>query len=268
MYLFEISNFRGILYGMCLKNGSRRDAMKISNEVANVLANSRSAGNKLFLPEGQLERKLYLAVDKVLKALGGKWSRNARAHLFNDDVAAIVEEVVLTGEYTDQKKEYQFFETPPEVAAELIRLANIQAGETVLEPSAGRGRIASLVDCCDCVELNHENREYLSGNGFNLVGDDFLMFTGEYDVIVANPPFTRQQDIEHINHMMKIAKRRVVSVASAAVLFRDNNKTVKFRDKIKEMGGTIIPLPAKAFAESGTNVSTCVVCVDVGMENA
>ncbi len=78
--------------------------MKISNDVSNVLANSKAESNKLYLPEGQLERKLYMAVDKCLKALGGKWNRSAKAHIFQKDVEFIVEEVVLTGEYTDQKK--------------------------------------------------------------------------------------------------------------------------------------------------------------------
>ena len=34
--------------------------MKISNEVANVLANSKIDGQALYLPKGQLDRKLYL----------------------------------------------------------------------------------------------------------------------------------------------------------------------------------------------------------------
>lgn len=237
--------------------------MRINNDVANVLANSTVETDKLFLPAGQLDRKLYMGVNKVLTTLGGKWNRKAKAHIFNKDVEAIIEEVILTGEYTDSKKEYQFFETPTELAEELITMANIQPGEKVLEPSAGKARIASLIDGCHCVELNPENRKYLAENNFELVGENFLDLTEEYDVIVANPPFTRQQDIDHINHMIKLARRRVVSVASSSVLFRDNKKTVDFRNKIQELGGTITPLPEKTFAKSGTNVNTCVVCVDV-----
>jgi type I restriction-modification system DNA methylase subunit len=170
--------------------------MKITNDVSNVLANSKAESNKLYLPEGQLERKLYMAVDKCLKALGGKWNRSAKAHIFQKDVEFIVEEVVLTGEYT-------------------------------------------------------------------VVGDDFINFSEKYDVIVANPPFTKQSDIFHINHMIELAKRRVVSIASSSVLFRDNKKTIDFRNRITDLGGTITPLTEKSFAESGTNVNTCIVCVDV-----
>jgi type I restriction-modification system DNA methylase subunit len=236
--------------------------MKISNDVANVLANSRIEENKLYLPEGQLERKLYVDVNKVLVSIKGKWSKKEKAHLFPSSPPEIIEKILLTGEYIDEKKEYQFFETPTELAKQLVEMADIQEGETVLEPSAGKARIASLINNCDCVELNKDNRQYLKDNGFNLVGDEFLSFEKEYDVIVANPPFSKQQDVDHVNHMIDLAKRRVVAVMSASVLFRDNKKTVAFRERIEDMGGTIEPLPDNIFAESGTKVKTCVVCVD------
>jgi 16S rRNA G1207 methylase RsmC len=116
---------------------------------------------------------------------------------------------------------------------------------------------------CDCIELNPENREYLTTNGFNLVGDDFMSFEGEYDVIIANPPFSKQQDIDHINKMIDMARRKVVSVASASVLYRDNKKTLSFRERIESLGGTIEMLPENTFSESGTNVNTCVVVVNL-----
>ena len=237
--------------------------MKISNEVANVLANSKVDNNKLFLPPGQLDRRLYLAVNKVLTAIKGKWNRKAKAHIFPECPAETIENILMTGEYTDEKKEFQFFETPHDLADKLVRMADIVLGERVLEPSAGRGRIASLIDGCHCVELNQDNAQFLRSIGLKVVGNDFTEFTGDYDVIVANPPFTLQQDIDHVNRMIDMAKRRVVSVMSASVMFRDNKKTVDFRDRINELGGTIETLPDKTFAESDTNVRTCVVCVDV-----
>ncbi len=238
--------------------------MKINNDVANVLAESKVVDSKLYLPEGQLDRKLYMAVDKVLKAIGGKWNRKEKAHIFAEPPEDKIDNILLTGEYTDSKKVFQFYETPEELAQQIVDLADIIDGESVLEPSAGKGRIAQLVPVpCDCVELEPGNRRHLLWNGFRLVGDDFLKFNDRYDVIVANPPFTRQQDIDHILHMMKLAKRRVVSVASASVMFRENRKTVEFREKIEALGGTIEELPQKTFAKSGTNVNTCLVVVDV-----
>jgi predicted RNA methylase len=103
----------------------------------------------------------------------------------------------------------------------------------------------------------------LISRGFKVVDSDFMKHTEEYDVIVANPPFSKQQDIDHVNKMMDIAKRRVVSVMSASVLFRDNKKTVAFRKRVEDLGGTFEELPEGTFKESGTNVRTCIVCVDI-----
>lgn len=243
--------------------------MKINNDVLTVLASCKTVGDKLYLPEGQLDRKLYVDVNKVLATLGGKWNRGQRAHVFDKDVEGIIEEAVLTGEYTDTKKEYQFFETPTELAESLVRLADIRKGETVLEPSAGRGRIAKVINkihsnsLLECMDLNIDNRICLAGDGYNITGTDFLLATKRYDVIIANPPFTRQQDIDHINHMLDLAKRKVVSIASASVRWREDNKTGIFRERIERMGGTITPLPDDSFKSSGTRVKTCLIDVDI-----
>ncbi|MCP3965618.1 MAG: SAM-dependent methyltransferase [Lentisphaerae bacterium] len=236
--------------------------MKIQEDAINILLNSMIEDCQLFLPPEQLERKLYLSANKVLEAIGGKWNRKAKAHIFNKPPGEILDEILLTGEYTDAKKEFQFFETPEPLARQLVSMANIQEGETVLEPSAGKGAIASFLPGCHCIELNKDNQNYLVDNGFMVVGGDFMESGGFYDVIIANPPFTKQQDIDHINHMLDLAHRCVVSVASAGVMFRDNKKTVAFRDRIQDLGGTITPLPDKTFASSGTDVRSCIVFVD------
>ncbi|MCK5014265.1 MAG: SAM-dependent methyltransferase [Candidatus Omnitrophica bacterium] len=237
--------------------------MKIHDEVANILANSRIDGDKLFLPDEQLDRKLYLNVNKVLTSMHGKWDRKARAHIFKESPVNIIDNILLSGEYTDQKKEFQFFETPHGLAEKLVGMAKIKKGETVLEPSAGKARIAKLIDGCHCIELNQENRKFLIKSGFIVVGEDFMDFNECYDVIIANPPFTKQQDVDHINRMIDLAKRRIVSVSSASVLFRTNKKTKLFRARIDKLGGIIEMLPGRTFTESGTNVQACVVCVDV-----
>jgi len=237
--------------------------MKISNDVANVLADSRVEATELFLPGVQLERNLYLSVNKVLESIGGKWNRKTRSHIFATCPDDIVEMILQTGEYTDAKKEFQFFETPDTLAQELVAMANIKNGETILEPSAGKGQIAKYLPGCDCIELNVECRNHLTANGFNVVAEDFLNFISkEYDVIVANPPFSRQQDIDHVTHMIELANRCIVSVMSASVLFRDNKKTNDFRNLVYECQGTIEPLPDKSFSNNGTNVRTCLVVVD------
>ncbi|NOR27527.1 MAG: SAM-dependent methyltransferase [Lutibacter sp.] len=241
--------------------------MKIKEDVANVLANSIIEDNKLFLPDTQLERKLYTDVSKVLVVLKGKWNRSAKAHVFAYNPTDMIEEVLLTGEYVDDKKIFQFFETPELLALKLIYLADIKDGETLCEPSAGKGRIAQYLTGCDKIELNPECTAFLQDNMRNLGGEiiqaDFLTTTKRYDVFIANPPFAKQQDIDHVNHMINLANRKVISIMSANVLWRDNKKTIAFRERVESLGGEFTLVDDGAFKESGTMVKTCIVNIDI-----
>jgi hypothetical protein len=247
--------------------------MQISNDVLNVLENCRCEGNVLFLPNQRLDRKMYVSVNKVLEAAGGKWNKKQKGHVFTDDPSEVIESVILTGEIhvVNAKKEFQFFETPAWLAKEMVQAANIWPEEYVLEPSAGRAAIANAIHAIEpeaylhCYELNPENRAYLENKGFTVIGSDFLQHTGrQYDKIIANPPFSKQQDIDHITKMIDVCKPggRVISIASASVLFRENRKTVQFRELIEDMDGTIEKLPDGTFKESGTMVNTVMICVD------
>ena len=67
-------------------------SVEIGDEVADILRRGEWDGTLFRLPPGQLDRKVYEQVDKVLRALGGKWNRSARGHLFALDAqAALVE---------------------------------------------------------------------------------------------------------------------------------------------------------------------------------
>lgn len=236
--------------------------MKINAEVIAVLAKAEVEGSTLKITE-QLDRDLYLKVAKVLKAIGGKWQSAKKCHVFESDVEDILQDIILTGEYTDARSEFQFFPTPEELARQLVDDAKIKEGERCLEPSAGRGNIAKFMPCCDCIELNPDNRKFLIDNGFCVISEDFMTFEPrkDYDVIVMNPPFCGQQDIEHVTKAITIAKRCVVAVTSASVMWRTDKRSTQFRELVESLGGIIEPLPEKAFKESGTMVNTCKVVV-------
>lgn len=239
--------------------------MKIDKEIIEVLAHAEADGNTLRLTE-QLDRNTYLAVAKVLKGIGGKWNSGKKCHIFDTDVEDVIQNIILTGEYTNERTAYQFFPTPRELAERMVDIADIQHGESCLEPSAGVGNIAQFMPGCDCIELNPKNREILIKEGFNVISEDFITFEPEkdYDVIVMNPPFCKQQDIEHVTKAIHLAKRCVVAVMSASVLWRTDNKTTAFRELVEKYGGTIEALPENAFKESGTTVNTCLVIVNKG----
>ncbi|MCM1166422.1 MAG: hypothetical protein NC299_13330 [Lachnospiraceae bacterium] len=236
--------------------------MKIDKEIIEVLAKSNIDGNTLEITQ-QLDRALYLKVNKVLKAIGGKWVSAKKRHVFDGNVEDIVQNIILTGEYTDARAEFQFFPTPDELARQLVEEAEICFGEACLEPSAGRGNIAKFMSDCDCIELNPDNRKFLTENGFNVIAEDFMTFEPQrdYDVIVMNPPFCRQQDIAHVTKAISIAKRCVIAVMSASVMWRTDKRTTEFRALVESFGGAVEQLPEKAFKGSGTMVNTCKVAV-------
>jgi type I restriction-modification system DNA methylase subunit len=78
-----------------------------------------------------------------------------------------------------------------------------------------------------------------------------------------NPPFERQQDIDHVNHAWKFVMLggRLVAIMSAGILFRENRKTKEFIE-IVNTHGYIERLPENSFRDAGTGVNTCLVVMD------
>lgn len=244
--------------------------MKINDTVLDILGNCRVEGNILFLPDYQLDRADYVATNKVLELLGGKWNRKAKGHIFDYCPQDALDNVILTGEVTDKKKEFQFFPTPRAVAEHICDLAEITNTSRVLEPSAGKGDLAD--EAYDrnpqelyAIELNADMEKYLIGKPYGTyVGKDFLTFDGNgehWDRIVMNPPFSRQQDIDHIYKAFEILKKGgiLVSVVSKSPFFRTNEKSLKFRAFLEEHHATVEDLPEGAFKESGTMVRACLI---------
>lgn len=103
-------------------------------------------GNIVKLPDIQLERKTYLDVAKQLNLIGGRWKGGkVSGFVFEQDPTDLLTQIA-SGESRNLKKEYQFFETPETLADEVVEVADIQADSTVLEPSAGRGRLVKAVN--------------------------------------------------------------------------------------------------------------------------
>ncbi len=232
-----------------------------------ILSRVTIEGNAIFLTCGQLDKKQYQSVNEVIENIGGKWDRKTKSHLFTDDPTDNLEQVLLTGEITQPKK-YGYFPTPPGLAQKIIDLAGIETDHLVLEPSAGQGHIAGWVPksaVVHCIELLTVNAEELEKKGLKVIAYDFMLTQPEpvYDRIVMNPPFERQQDIDHVQHAWKFLKQkgRLVSIMSAGVLFRENKKTTEFRAMVEDYG-TIERLPEGSFKESGTQVNTCLVVMN------
>lgn len=253
--------------------------MQVSTEVMTVLEAAKFVGHNLYLNHlGTLDRKLYTDVNKVLEAMGGKWHRGEKAHIFEGVAFDAIEDVLQTGEYHRVKQDLGQFDTPASVVVKMLPLANIQPGMMVLEPSAGLGNLVGpvlmLQGNVTAFELDPKRADICEAKflGSPYLGDvttaDFLSVhpMGKlFDVVLMNPPFAKQVDIDHVYHASKFLKPggRLVSVMSASVTFRENDKTALFRQWVKARGGTIEMLPDGAFAESGTQVRACIVAVNL-----
>ncbi|PWT78599.1 MAG: SAM-dependent methyltransferase [Bacteroidetes bacterium] len=242
-------------------------AKQIDEKTLAILSRVTVEGNVIFLTCGQLDRKEYLAVNAVLENMGGKWNKKAKGHVYDGDPTDALEQVLLSGEIVPPQK-YGYFPTPPELAQHVVALAEVEPGQAVLEPSAGQGGIADHLTGCavSCVELLPDNAKVLRDKGYHLLheGTFFdVLPAPEYDRVVMNPPFEKQADIDHVLHAWKFVKPggRLVAIMASSVAFRENRKTVEFRELL-ERYGFMEHNPAGSFKASGTMVNTVTVVMD------
>ncbi len=251
---------------------------EIENDVRTVLSTLTIDGNNVIIA-GQLDRKLYQAVNKVLDRIGGKWNRKAKAHVFDGDPTDRLNNVIESG-VLDPKVKTGYFPTPSPIVDEMIELAQPFRQEfMILEPSAGQGHISdklknlplehrgTVVVC----EILPENVQILKEKGYGgyAVNSDFFAFSSNcfvndtrFDRILMNPPFERQADIDHVTAAYHLLAPNgiLIAIMSAGVMFRENKKTVEFREKILEPHQTYLEhLPDGAFKESGTMVNTILL---------
>jgi len=167
---------------------------------------------------------------------------------------------------------FNLFQTPEDIAARMVTLADIRDGQKILEPSAGLGRIyraikqkttASHITLVEnapqcCAELYRETE---GDTGARLIQGDWLEITPAetqgFDRIVMNPPFKMGRDVKHIAHAMKFLKPGGLLVSLCYNGARQN------RD-LKPIADTWEVLPAGSFRESGTNAEVCLLTIKGG----
>lgn len=225
----------------------------------------------LHLPHTTLDRKDYTELKKQLEMIGGKWNRYKDGFVFQSDPTALVE-LLKSGEPVDLKKKFQFYGTPYKVAELLTDyLSRIITSDKVLEPSAGQGALIQAVRrenpnvTVDCFELMDINRLVLRHvEGANLIGDDFMAAEPQpiYDKIIMNPPFSRNQDIDHVRRAYEWLKDdgELVAIMSMHWTFANDKKSVEFREWAERVECLEMQrLERGEFAESGTNIAAVIV---------
>ena len=238
--------------------------------VIDVLKQCTVDGLVIRLPDYQLDRKIYTEVAGKLELIGGKWKGGKiKGFVFNEDPTEYLEKL-CNGDSINLKKEFQFFATPDCVADRLVELACIESEHLILEPSAGQGAIIKAIHRAhsgvnvDCYELMDLNRTFLERlPNCTLVGEDFIVeeSTSVYDRIIANPPFSKNQDIDHVLKMYeRLADNgKLICIMSNHWRESSNKKEVAFKEFLWDAGANIHEIEAGAFKESGTNISACII---------
>lgn len=229
----------------------------------------RAKGCEVLLPEQQLVH--YAAIKRLLETAGGKYQSRKKSFKFEVEVdTAQVLAQLVAGESVNLKKDFQFFASTPSVVQCIQAwLPADLTGKDAMEPSAGDGVLADL--CRDLganvttVELWDTNVRKLKEKGYQPYAQDFLSLTpetlGQFDYIVANPPFTKGQDIQHFQHMREFLKPggTLVCVMSTSWQESKTRQAQAFRAWLESADVAIEQLPSGTFSESGTSVGAVVV---------
>lgn len=167
-----------------------------------------------------------------------------------------------------------YFPTPAAVVAMMLERARLQTTMTVLEPSAGSGNIADAIRAAhpgvvvQVIEQVYTLREILRLKGYELVGEDFMQVSaaelGTFDRVIMNPPFEKQQDLDHVRRAFSLLKPDgiLVAIMSPSFEFRSDRKSVEFREWLDSLSAQWDMLTAGSFKASGTGVSTRIVTIE------
>lgn len=159
---------------------------------------------------------------------------------------------------------FNLFQTPPQIAARLLHMLKPQSGESLLEPSAGLGRLLSEAEpyglaltaiefapqCSRCLSFRFPNATHLQRDFLTVSPSE----TGLFDMVAMNPPFHMRADIDHVFHALSFLKP---GGRLAAICMDTPHRQEAFRGR----GFQWHSLPANAFAKEGTKVSTAIITV-------
>jgi hypothetical protein len=253
-----------------------RKAKKADNgskwNVEEILRHCTLEDNVLKLPSVQFNKKSYLEAKKWIEEAGGTWAGGkVQGFTFPFDATRVFS-VLHEGKRCNLKQDYQFFETPEDVADWLVMIAGgIEETDTVLEPSAGRGALVkSIHRSCpsvmvDCYELMPENKQFLSSmENTNIIGDDFTKGDNKkYTKIIANPPFSGNQDIKHVRMMFDLLENggTLAAITSTHWEFASETVCIDFRQWLKDLNANVYVINDGEFKESGASIETRAIVI-------
>ncbi len=164
--------------------------------------------------------------------------------------------------------ERDFYPTPEEVIAQMLVMSDI-TNKVILEPSAGSGNIVTFLQNNGAKEViacekNSKLRSIVEKK-CAVIADDFLTVTSDMvshiDMIVMNPPFSREED--HVLHAYEIAPAgcEIISLCNSSMLDRmfRNEKRMKIKELIELYGDNERLGCVFSTAERKTDVDVSVI---------
>ncbi len=234
-----------------------------SKTALDELALFTADGDTLHMPKEQLE--YYPQIKSLLFKAGGVYKKCT--FVFKGKCAATIQATLVQGEVINDKKQFQMFWTPTNLGQRAIRKLNLEPQHTWFEPSAGAGNLADLASEISpngtLVEIHPDNIATLRDKGYDPIQADFMAFPPQqFDRIIANPPFTDNQDVDHIMKMYTdhlATGGEMVAFASQSWLIGSQKKQVAFKEFLASVGASIEKLDEEEFKESGTSVKTTMI---------
>lgn len=237
--------------------------------LAQELALMTVVDGKLQLPKQQLAH--YDDISRLIGKAGGRYVTGRKQFVFDAGIDCTdVLRRLVAGETVNFRQEYQFFATPEAKAIEAVKeventLGTLR-GKRVLEPSAGEGALANVARRMGAdvvaIEAWNVNAIKLRAQGYDVIERDFLSVTpeeiGTFDAILANPPFTKNQDIQHAMHMFQFIRPggALSIIMSTAWLEGKTKAHSQFKEFLATQDVKVMAIEAGAFKESGTPVPT------------
>jgi predicted RNA methylase len=188
----------------------------------------------------------------------------------------------------DNSRIMGYFPTPDGVIRTMLEQVEIEidVGDYILEPSAGKGSIVDALSkeypdaVIHCIEWNNNLRQILELKDYTVICDDVFAealttYHHKYKLIVMNPPWGKEygaaEDARHILHCYEnflADDGQLISVVSASAVFNQNKDYAKFREFVDE-NGYFVDVPQGAFknADRSTGTSVKIVVLDKRSES-
>lgn len=235
----------------------------------------------------ELSRDAYLELKSYIEIIQGEYKTSGKKFVFQINPRPLIDAYLKSG-IMPKKNPTAFFPTPTNIVKDMLRLSDFdylptdkefQSRYRVLEPSGGVGGIASLIKDVaphvqlDIVEILDVNQEVLRQKGYEPICMDFMEYNNDfsikYDYVVMNPPYQGKTYIKHIKRAydMLDCKGILVAVIPTSFLQQDDKESLWLYEKVVQTG-EVYHNPKGSFKEQGTNVDTCIICINKENESS